>query len=233
MVIAGTILISLTKPADELDAAPLGSNLKVVSDIVPVEGPGLAIMYCKSLDFSQNLAILASACFGVRGLILKYMGIKLGIDGISASSIFLMTDGLVGGTIGLIITLNGGGYADFPVLYIVLGLISGCLAGTGVLCLNVAIMEGLAGPAVAMANLSSVIQALLDWGFLNQVPSLFETLGLSIAILGAIVMAIGDDYIIKPLFHSQKKGKPTEISISYASFYRQDCRNKEKRNRRP
>jgi hypothetical protein len=83
------------------------------------------------------------------------MGIKLGIDGISASSIFLMTDGLIGGIVGLIITLGGGGYASFPTLYIILGLVSGCLAGTGVLCLNIAIMDGLAGPAVAMANLSA------------------------------------------------------------------------------
>lgn len=97
---------------------------------------------------------MATVCFGTRGLILKYMGLRLNIDGISASSIFLMTDGLIGGIVGLIITLNGGGYAAFPTLYIILGLISGCLAGTGVLCLNIAIMEGLAGPAVAMANMS-------------------------------------------------------------------------------
>lgn len=97
---------------------------------------------------------MATACFGSRGLILKYMGVRLGIDGISASSIFLMTDGLLGGIIGLIITLGGGGYASFSTLHIILGLCSGCLAGTGVLCLNIAIMEGLAGPAVAMANMS-------------------------------------------------------------------------------
>lgn len=82
------------------------------------------------------------------------MGIKHGIDGVSASSVFLMTDGLIGGIIGIIITSGGGGYASFPTLHIVLGLCSGCLAGTGVLCLNIALMEGLAGPAVALANLS-------------------------------------------------------------------------------
>ena len=98
-----------------------------------------------------------------------------------------MTDGIIGGFVGLIITLNGGGYAAFPTLYVILGLCSGWLAGTGVLCLNISIMDGLAGPAVAMANLSSVIQALLDWGFLSQIPTLFETLGLVIAILGAIL----------------------------------------------
>jgi hypothetical protein len=92
--------------------------------------------------------------FGVRGLILKYMGMRLNIDGISASIIFLMTDGLIGGLIGLIITLNGGAYADFPAGNIVLGILSGALGGIGVLCLNIAIMTGLAGPAVALANSS-------------------------------------------------------------------------------
>ena len=89
------------------------------------------------------------------------MGIVHGIDGISASSIFLMTDGVIGGIIGIIMTVNGGGYASFPAKNIVLGICSGCLAGTGVVFINKAIMEGVAGPAVAVANLSSVIQALL------------------------------------------------------------------------
>ena len=64
-----------------------------------------------------------------------------------------MTDGVIGGLIGLILTLNGAAYADFPAENIVVGIIAGALAGTGVLCLNIALMEGLAGPAVAMANL--------------------------------------------------------------------------------
>ena len=75
-------------------------------------------------------------------------------------------------------------------------------------------MDGLAGPAVAMANLSSVIQALLDWGFLSQIPTLFETLGLVIAIVGAILMAIGDDYIIKPMFYSTEQPQRPRYSKS-------------------
>ena len=149
------------------------------------------------------------------------MGIQHGIDGVSASSVFLMTDGLTGGIIGLIISLLGGGYSAFPVSYIILGLVSGTLAGTGVLCLNVALMEGLAGPAVAMANLSSVIQTFLDWGFLGQVPSLLEGLGLIIAVLGAIIMAIGDDYVLKPLILSklsktvkEKEDKEDDIEMN-------------------
>ena len=50
---------------------------------------------------------------------------------------------------------------------------------------------------------------MLDWGFLGQQPSLFEALGLIVAIIGAIVMAIGDDYIIKPLFYSSPTGRFT------------------------
>jgi hypothetical protein len=136
-------LLSITKKGDEPGESALDGSI-LDSANIPKEGTGLTILF----------AILASMSFGFRGLILKYMGMKLDIDGISASIIFLMTDGLTGGIIGLIITLNGGAYADFPPLYIFLGLLSGCLAGTGVLCLNIAIMTGLSGPAVALANSS-------------------------------------------------------------------------------
>jgi drug/metabolite transporter (DMT)-like permease len=45
---------------------------------------------------------------------------------------------------------------------------------------------------------------LLDWGFLGQVPALFEALGLVCAVIGVVIMSIGDEYIIKPLFASKK-----------------------------
>lgn len=209
LIILGTVFIALTKKGEEsIPGVGLPSGPYEQTDIVepeglvPTEGPGLAIIF----------AIVATVCFGLRGLLLKYMGIKMQIDGVSASSIFLMTDGLVGGIVGLVITIIGGGYSSFPPLYILLGIVSGTLAGTGVLCLNIALMDGLAGPAVAMANLSSVIQALLDWGFLGQTPSLFEVLGLIVAVVGAIIMAIGDDYFIKPLFYPDSKSTNGDLN---------------------
>ncbi|CAI2368849.1 unnamed protein product [Moneuplotes crassus] len=205
LIILGTVFIALTKKGEEIPGVPLPPELSPQDNeldiLIPNEGPAIAIL----------LAILATVCFGTRGLILKYMFLQKGIDGISASSVFLITDGLIGGITGLVITLNGGAYAAFQPLYIVLGIVSGCLAGTGVLCLNISIMEGLAGPAVAMSNLSSVIQALLDWGFLGQVPSMNETLGLIIAVAGAIVMAVGDNYIIKPLFYRSSQHESSKV----------------------
>jgi drug/metabolite transporter (DMT)-like permease len=195
LVIGGTVLLSFSKAGEEAPEPVFDNAGNQQSGTFTIEGPGLAIMF----------AILGGVAFGVRGLILKYMGVVLGIDGISASSIFLITDGIVGGTVGLVISLLGGGYSAFPVSYIILGICSGCLAGTGVLCLNIAIMTGLAGPAVAIGNLSSVIQTFLDWGFLGQVPSLLEGLGLAIAVFGAILMAIGDDFAMKPLFYPDPK----------------------------
>jgi hypothetical protein len=47
----------------------------------------------------------------------------------------------------------------------------------------------------------------LDWGILAQVPSTFEGVGLVIAIAGAVIMAIGDDYIVKPIFYQESRGK--------------------------
>lgn len=124
------------------------------------------------------------------------MGINYGIDGVSASTIFLMCDGVAGGVIGIILTVTGGGYSHFIAGHIVLGIISGAVAGIGVICLNISISTGIAGPAFAIANVCSVIQAFADWGFLGQEPTSLEWLGLVLALLGATIMSIGDDYLV-------------------------------------
>ena len=90
MVLAGTVIISLSKSGSGEVAPATGTELSAPGTLVtslPVitEGPLAAIVF----------ALLGGIAFGARGLLLKYMGIKLGIDGVSASSIFLMTDGLL------------------------------------------------------------------------------------------------------------------------------------------
>ena len=117
-----------------------------------------------------------------------------------------MVDGVLGGVIGIALTLNGGGYANFSTEHIILGILSGLIAGTGVLCINIAVSTGVAGPAFAIANLCSVIQALADWGILAQIPVLVEWIGLIISVLGAFFMSIGDEYVL-PLFFSEKGEK--------------------------
>ncbi len=114
---------------------------------LPLEGPGPAI----------GLAVGAACCFGLKSLTLKYMAIKEGIDGISASAVLLQVDGLIGGVIGIILAACGKAYATFPAGNIVLGIFSGCFAGAGVLCINIAVNTGVAGPAFAIANLCCVI----------------------------------------------------------------------------
>jgi hypothetical protein len=79
------------------------------------------------------------------------------VDEISASAVFLMVDGIIGGLIGIILAICGGGYAVFSPAHIVYGICSGLIAGTGVLCINIAVSTGVAGPAFAIANLCSVI----------------------------------------------------------------------------
>jgi len=98
---------------------------------------------------------------------LKYIAIFYSIDGVSASAVFLFVDGFVGGVAGVILTLNGMAYAGFSGLHIFFGVCSGLLAGTGVLCINIAVSTGVAGPAFAIANLCSVLQAFGDWEFLG------------------------------------------------------------------
>ena len=182
-VIVGTIMISLSKK----DGGSEGEKHAT-------EGPASAILF----------AIGACACFGIRSCTLKYMAIKLGVDGVSASAVFLMVDGVIGGVIGIVLAIAGKGYAAFPVSTIILGICSGLLAGTGVLCINIAVSTGVAGPAFAIANLCAVIQALGDWGFLGQVPASVEWGGLIVSVFGGIIMSIGDDYVLPYIFKKKE-----------------------------
>ena len=142
-VIVGTIVISMSKKQAVVE---LSQSLQLTVQVA-VETAGPAIMF----------AIGATACFGFRSLLLKYMAIKEGVDGVSASAFFLMVDGSLGGAIGIILAICGGGYSNFSAAWIVQGICSGLLAGTGVLCINIAVSTGVAGPAFAIANLCSVI----------------------------------------------------------------------------
>ena len=144
-------------------------------------------------------------CFGTRSLTLKWLYLSQGIDGISASAVFLYVDGTLGGIAGIVLAILGLGYATFPPLHILYGVISRCLAGLGVLFINIAVSTGVAGPAFAIANLCSVLQALGDWGFLGQIPVVVEWIGLVISVVGGIIMSIGDDYVIAKIWPKQRE----------------------------
>jgi len=188
-IIVGTIVISLTKK----ESISIGEITKTAT-----EGPFIAII----------LAIGSCICFGTRSLILKFIAIRYDIDGISASAVFLFVDGFIGGASGIILALNGYIYATFPGMHILYGICSGLFAGIGVLCINIAVSTGVAGPAFAIANLCSVLQAFGDWGFLGQTPDNLEWLGLAVSVCGGIIMSIGDDYIL--VFLKCKKQKHYE-----------------------
>jgi len=68
-----------------------------------------------------------------------------------------MFDGLTGGLIGIALAANGRAYALWSIQKIFIGIVSGMIAGFGVLCINIAVSTGVSGPAFAIANLSSVI----------------------------------------------------------------------------
>ena len=68
-----------------------------------------------------------------------------------------MVDGFTGGIIGIILAIFGRGYATWKAGSIFIGIVAGLLAGTGVLCINIAVSTGVSGPAFAIANLCSVI----------------------------------------------------------------------------
>lgn len=175
-IILGTIVISMTKKEEDENGVKLQAT----------ETPIYAILF----------TVGSCICFGIRSLILKYIAIFYKIDGISASAVFLFVDGFIGGTIGIVLAANGLVYATFPGTHILFGICSGLFAGVGVLCINIAVSTGVAGPAFAIANLCSVIQAFGDWGFLGQTPAHIEWLGLAVSVFGGVLMSIGDDYLV-------------------------------------
>ena len=95
LVIIGTIGIAMSKKGNAGSIESPADNL---------ESPAIAILF----------ALGGAICFGVRSCTLKYLAIKEGIDGVSASAVFLMVDGTVGGIVGIILTICGLGYAQFP-----------------------------------------------------------------------------------------------------------------------
>lgn len=137
-IIIGTVVISMTKKEG-------------------VDSNGVKLVASESAVYAIILTVCSCACFGTRSLILKYIAIFHGIDGISASAVFLFVDGFIGGTVGIVLAANGLVYATFTGLHIFFGICSGLFAGVGVLCINIAVSTGVAGPAFAIANLCSVI----------------------------------------------------------------------------
>lgn len=88
------------------------------------------------------LAFGAALSFGIRSMILKYLGMKEGVDGISASVIFLGVDGCTGSLLGLIAALSWNTFEGMPYEHLALGVISGFVAGLGVVNINIAVSIG-------------------------------------------------------------------------------------------
>lgn len=133
------ILLSFAEDEDNLKDIPV--ELKI-SPLIPVLG-----------------GIASSFGFGMRGLITKYYWIKgYNLYNFVMQAIFL--DGLIG-SIGLFIEYEESPAPIYsPVLW--LGVLGGFISGFGILMINYAIVVGVGGAALAMANLASVIQTLLD-----------------------------------------------------------------------
>lgn len=83
LVIAGCILISLTKPEnDDLLDPESGDVISQASK----NGTWRAVFYL----------VLTTICFGVRGILFKYMAVRRQISSLPASNIILLTDGIIG-----------------------------------------------------------------------------------------------------------------------------------------
>jgi uncharacterized membrane protein len=73
------------------------------------------------------------------------------------------------------------------------GITSGFLAAFGIISANYAVLKGLAGPASAIVNCSTVIQTLMDYFILNQLLNLMQLSGFLFGLLGAMIFAVGKE----------------------------------------
>ena len=133
-------------------------------------------------------AIASSLGFGVRSIIIKYYA-ESGYDVYNFAMQSLFVDGLIGSLCPVYQYYTTVGIVTGDI--IIPGILSGIIAGVGTFLINYAISVGIAGPASAMANLASVTQTLLDYFLLGQVLNLLQILGLSVGLLGAMVIAVG------------------------------------------
>jgi len=132
----------------------------------------------------------------MRSLTTKHLAVNRGVDGITSTIVSLIVDGIIGMTLEILINIFG--ESELPTLsfgMIFMGMFSGALLGIGVMFANISITIGYAGPAYAIAQSSCIIMTFLDWGIMGQVPNGIQIIGLMTSILGAAIIALGDDII--------------------------------------
>ena len=152
--------------------------------------------------------LAASVCFGLRSLVLKYVTAGgMQIDAMSVTIVYLLADGVIGIVWIIVVAVSSTELNEFTGHTYALGLVAGLITAAGIFSLNLAITVGATGPAFALAYTFPVLQAILTLGLLAQVPGGLEWAGLFLAVIGAITLSIGDEYVVKPIRKAMNERK--------------------------
>lgn len=151
-----------------------GENFELVSKFVPI-----------------GLAILATIYYCARTLSIKIYRIKFNFTVLEFISFNMLIYGFVFLIIWIFIINKEG--VD-PIL-LRNGLLGGITQGLGSAWAYYATSHGYTGPAAALVNIQSIIQIIIIWIFMNQLPTLTEFGGFTLGIIGSFIMIIGKDLV--------------------------------------
>jgi drug/metabolite transporter (DMT)-like permease len=137
-------------------------------------------------------ALIGFSCKNVTSRTVELQGLDSHTNGI-LNAIF---EGLCG--VIFVTILHFANYEPFETdINMFVALLGGFLIAIGAYYLNEAIMCGYVGPPASIANMTGAAIVFLDYLFFNIVPDNIKALGMTIAILGAVVILLADLLLVK------------------------------------
>ncbi len=136
------------------------------------------------MSYWTIFALIALILFGIANFLLKYATTR-GASCIPSIMVVLAVAGLIG-LLGLVLnhksisSVDGYKYS----------IIAGIFFALGMIFMNIAIVRGKTGPAVAIASSNVLVVAILAWLILGERLSRSDLLGIILFLLALIVLAL-------------------------------------------
>ncbi|CAI2371812.1 unnamed protein product [Moneuplotes crassus] len=149
---------------------------------------------------SISLACLCPLGFALQGMTARYTSENYGLD----SSILTACSYTILNVLYLTVTICMYSTDEHPFIlseYLII-LFSGCILYFGVLCVNKALVLGLAGPVFSLENIEVIIMTILDIIFMGVYPNSIEILSACVGVAGCITICLYPE--ISKLCESQR-----------------------------
>ena len=134
------------------------------------------------------------AFFGITNFLLKYVGHN-GADSISATVILWLSAGICGI---VAIAFNFIRFGRLPGMeraeLVFWAILAGVSLALGMLFIKLAVTKGPAGPATAITGSNSILVGLFEFFVFAHIPPAQKIIGMVIALLGIVVLAIGNKH---------------------------------------